>query len=51
MNITVVGSGGWGTALAKLLHHNGHTVTIWSFAQSWWPARTKPLRKRSRTPL
>ena len=34
MNITVVGSGGWGTALAKLLHHNGHKVTIWSFAQS-----------------
>lgn len=34
MNITVVGSGGWGTALAKLLHENGHQVTIWSFAQS-----------------
>lgn len=34
MNITVVGSGGWGTALAKLLYHNGHRVTIWSFAQS-----------------
>ena len=34
MDITVVGSGGWGTALAILLHHNGHKVTIWSFAQS-----------------
>lgn len=34
MNITVVGSGGWGTALACLLHNNGHQVTIWSFAQS-----------------
>lgn len=34
MNITVVGSGGWGTALAILLHNNGHQVTIWSFAQS-----------------
>ena len=34
MNITVVGSGGWGTALAILLHKNGHNVTIWSFAQS-----------------
>lgn len=34
MNITVVGSGGWGTALALLLHKNGHQVTIWSFAQS-----------------
>ncbi len=34
MQITVVGSGGWGTALALLLHKNGHQVTIWSFAQS-----------------
>ena len=34
MNITVVGSGGWGTALALLLHQNGHQVTVWSFAQS-----------------
>ena len=33
MNITVVGSGGWGTALAILLHNNGHQVTIWSFSQ------------------
>ena len=34
MDIAVVGSGGWGTALAILLHKNGHNVTIWSFAQS-----------------
>ncbi len=34
MKITVIGSGGWGTALAVLLHKNGHQVTIWSFAQS-----------------
>ncbi len=34
MNITVVGSGGWGTALALLLHQNGHPVTIWSFSQT-----------------
>ncbi len=33
MNITIVGSGGWGTALAVLLHNNGHKVTIWSFSQ------------------
>ena len=29
MNITVVGTGGWGTALAVLLHGNGHRVTLW----------------------
>lgn len=30
MNITVAGSGGWGTALAIHLHKNGHHVTLWS---------------------
>jgi glycerol-3-phosphate dehydrogenase (NAD(P)+) len=30
MNIFVLGSGAWGTALALLLVHNGHTVTLWS---------------------
>ncbi len=34
MNIMVVGSGGWGSALAVLLHNNGHQVTIWSFSSS-----------------
>jgi len=29
MNITVVGTGGWGTALAVLLQSNGHAVTLW----------------------
>lgn len=31
MEIAVVGSGGWGTALARLLVKNGHKVTLWSF--------------------
>ena len=34
MKITVVGSGGWGTALAILLHKNGHQVTVWSYSRS-----------------
>ena len=29
--ISVIGSGGWGIALAILLHKNGHNLTIWSF--------------------
>jgi len=29
MNITVIGTGGWGTALAVLLHGNRHSVTLW----------------------
>ena len=30
MNISVFGSGAWGTAIALLLHDNGHQVTLWS---------------------
>lgn len=30
MNIGVIGSGTWGTALAVLLSNNGHAVTLWS---------------------
>lgn len=30
MNITVLGTGGWGTAIAMLLSQNGHAVTLWS---------------------
>ncbi|MBQ7713763.1 MAG: NAD(P)-binding domain-containing protein, partial [Oscillospiraceae bacterium] len=30
MNTVVLGSGGWGTALASVLRDNGHAVTLWS---------------------
>lgn len=29
MNVTILGAGAWGTALAKLLHESGHTVSLW----------------------
>jgi glycerol-3-phosphate dehydrogenase (NAD(P)+) len=29
MNITVLGAGAWGTALAKLLRESGHEVALW----------------------
>ena len=29
MNVTIIGDGGWGTALGLLLRQNGHAVTIW----------------------
>ncbi|MBP5321161.1 MAG: NAD(P)-dependent glycerol-3-phosphate dehydrogenase [Kiritimatiellae bacterium] len=29
MNVTVIGDGGWGTAIALLLNGYGHRVTIW----------------------
>lgn len=28
--VSVIGAGSWGTALALLLHKNGHEVTVWS---------------------
>lgn len=33
MKISVLGSGGWGTALALLLLENGNEVTMWSYRQ------------------
>ena len=30
MNITILGSGTWGLALARVLCLNGHCVTVWS---------------------
>lgn len=49
MEIAVVGSGGWGTALAKLLTKNGHDVTLWSFheqeARTLAETRENPLLK------
>lgn len=33
MKISVVGSGGWGTALSLLLLENGNDVTLWSFSE------------------
>ncbi|WP_372799042.1 NAD(P)H-dependent glycerol-3-phosphate dehydrogenase [Pontiella sp.] len=29
MKVTVIGDGGWGTALAMVLDRNGHEVTVW----------------------
>jgi glycerol-3-phosphate dehydrogenase (NAD(P)+) len=29
LNVAVIGDGGWGTALATVLNHNGHNTTVW----------------------
>lgn len=31
LKVAVIGAGGWGTALAILLHGNGHEVRMWEF--------------------
>ncbi len=47
MKITVLGSGGWGTALALLLLENGHDVTLWSF----FPEELDVIRQNRENPL
>lgn len=34
MKVFVLGTGGWGIALAMLLHQNGHQVTSWTYQQA-----------------
>ena len=47
MRITVVGSGGWGTALALLLLENGHEVTLWSYTEE----ESRVLRETRENPM
>jgi len=47
MKITVLGSGGWGTALALVLLENGHDVTLWSFSDE----ELKVLSEKRENPL
>lgn len=47
MKITVLGSGGWGTALALLLLDNGNDVTLWSYHS----AEAELLRTQRENPL
>ena len=32
-DISIIGAGSWGTALAVLLHKNGHKITVWSIME------------------
>ena len=54
MNIVVLGSGGWGTAIAMLLQKNGNRVTLWSHdpqkAKTLCETRENPLLKNARIP-
>ena len=47
MKITVLGSGGWGTALALLLLDNGNDVTLWSHREDG----AAELRRKRENPL
>ena len=47
MKIAVMGSGGWGTALALVLLENGHDVTLWSYTE----AESRVLRETGENPM
>ena len=47
MKAVVLGSGGWGTALALVLCANGHDVTLWSHI----PKKAEDLRQSRQNPL
>ncbi len=34
MNVAIIGAGAWGATLGKLLHANGHAVTLWDIEAS-----------------
>jgi len=47
MKVAVLGSGGWGTALAMVLADNGHQVTLWSFFEE----ESRTLKETLTNPL
>ncbi len=47
MKVAVIGSGGWGTALAMLLLENGNDVTLWSYAEE----ESRVLRETGENPM
>ncbi len=47
MKVTVLGSGGWGTALALVLLENGNDVTLWSYTQE----ESDVLRRTGENPM
>ena len=49
-NVSVLGAGSWGTALAVLLQGNGHKVTLWSHRQSQVDELISTGRNESKLP-
>ena len=49
-NVGVLGAGSWGTALASLLHKNGHQVTVWSISKEEVEMLSKEREHKSKLP-
>lgn len=48
--ISVIGAGSWGTALAWLLHNNGHEVMVWSVIKDEIDMLTKEREHKTKLP-
>lgn len=46
----IIGAGSWGTALALLLHKNGHEVTVWSILEDEIEMLSKEREHKSKLP-
>ena len=49
-NVGIMGAGSWGTALALLLHKNGHQVTVWSISEEEVEMLSKEREHKSKLP-
>lgn len=47
---SIIGAGSWGTALALLLHKNGHEVTVWSILEDEIEMLSKEREHKSKLP-
>lgn len=50
LNVGVIGAGSWGTALALLLHKNGHAVTVWSIIEEEIEMLSKEREHKAKLP-
>ena len=46
----IMAAGSWGTALALLLHKNGHEVTVWSISEDEVKMLTEEREHKSKLP-
>lgn len=49
-NVGIMGAGSWGTALALLLHSNGHKVTVWSISEEEVKMLSEEREHKSKLP-
>lgn len=48
--ISIIGAGSWGTALALLLHNNGHSVNVWSIIEDEVAMLSKEREHKAKLP-